>query len=57
MTKFLIIALIIILSLYILVNTLDILLDLIDKRKVRFTDILEIIIEIISLYLICYIYI
>ena len=57
MTKFLIIALIIILSLYILVNTFDILLDLIDKRKVRFTDILEIIIEIISLYLICYIYI
>ena len=56
MSIFWIIALVIVLDLYILVEVLELLLDFMDDRKTKLFNVVEILVQLIILYLICYIY-
>lgn len=56
MSIFWIIALVIVLDLYILVEFLELILDFMDDRKIKLTEIIEIILKILLLFLVVYIY-
>ena len=56
MSIFWIIALVIVLDLYILVEVLELLLDFMDDRKTKLFNIVEILVQLAVLYVICYIY-
>ena len=56
MSIFWIIALVIVLDLYILVEVLELLLDFMDDRKIKLFNVVEILVQLTILYLICYIY-
>lgn len=56
MSIFWIIALVIVLDLYILVEVLELLLDFMDDRKTKLFNIVEILVQLAILYMICYIY-
>ena len=56
MSIFWIIALVIVLDLYILVEVLELLFDFMDDRKTNLFNVVEILVQLSILYLICYIY-
>lgn len=56
MSIFWIIALVIVLDLYILVEVLELLLDFMDDRKTKLFNVVEILVQLAILYMICYIY-
>lgn len=56
MSIFWIIALVIVLDLYILVEVLELLFDFMDDRKTKLFNVVEILVQLTILYLICYIY-
>lgn len=56
MSIFWIIALVIVLDLYILVEVLELLLDFMDDRKTKLFKVVEILVQLAILYMICYIY-
>lgn len=56
MSIFWIIALVIVLDLYILVEVLELLLDFMDDRKTKLFNVVEILVQLAILFLICYIY-
>ena len=56
MSIFWIIALVIVLDLYILVEVLELLLDFMDDRKTKLFNVVEILVQLTILFLICYIY-
>ena len=56
MSIFWIIALVIVLDLYILVEVLELLLDFMDDRKTKLFEVVEILVQLAILYMICYIY-
>ena len=56
MSIFWIIALVIVLDLYILVEVLELLFDFMDDRKTKLFNVVEILVQLTILYIICYIY-
>ena len=56
MSIFWIIALVIVLDLYILVEVLELLFDFMDDRKTKLFNVVEILVQLTILFLICYIY-
>lgn len=56
MSIFWIIALVIVLDLYILVECLELLFDFMDDRKTKLFNVVEILVQLTILFIICYIY-
>lgn len=56
MSIFWIIALVIVLDLYILVECLELIFDFMDDRKTKLFNVVEILVQLTILYMICYIY-